>query len=165
MTKLVKRQIIFKKLREDAVIPTKGSELAAGYDITVLELKNVIGDVEFYHSGIAVQGREICLQEDGDNSIPYYFELFPRSSISKTGYMLANSVGVIDADYTGEIIVPLRKIDSKSPGILANGPIRVAQLIPKLQMKNAIVTVIGNEEEFPFTYQRGDGGFGSTGTK
>ena len=56
--------------------------------------------------------------------------LVPRSSISKTGYMLANSVGVIDRTYTGNVLVPLIKVDKSMPDLIL--PARVVQLFRDL---------------------------------
>ncbi|MCH2111008.1 MAG: dUTP diphosphatase, partial [Polyangiaceae bacterium] len=86
----------------------------------------------------------------------WYFDVVPRSSIIKTGYLLANSVGVIDRSYRGELMIPLLKIDPKAPEISL--PRRIAQLIPRpiVHMPVAEVQQLG-------ATQRGNGGFGSTG--
>jgi dUTP pyrophosphatase len=86
----------------------------------------------------------------------WYFEVVPRSSIAKTGYMLANSVGVIDRGYVGEILVPLVKIDPNAPDIVL--PARIAQLIPRPIISAQLELV----EEIAST-PRGQGGFGSSG--
>lgn len=140
-----------KKLRDDAVVPSKGSAAAAGYDITILEKGKSFGAASLYHTGI-------CIQPPDD--LPICFDLFPRSSIIKTGYILANSIGLIDNDYRGELMVALIKVDPDAPDILANGPVRIAQLVPKI-FYNFPVEVV---EELTDTV-RSDGGFGSTGTK
>jgi dUTP pyrophosphatase len=140
-----------KKLRPDAVIPSKGSSQAAGYDITILEKGKEFGAASLYHTGIIVEPPE---------GMPICFDLFPRSSIIKTGYILANSIGLIDNDYRGEMMVALIKIDPNAPDILANGPVRIAQLVPKV-FYNFPVEVV---EELSDTV-RAEGGFGSTGTK
>lgn len=41
----------------------------------------------------------------------YYLQVFPRSSLSKSGYALANSVGIIDENYTGNIFIALTKTE------------------------------------------------------
>ena len=85
----------------------------------------------------------------------YYFELVPRSSISKTGYSLANNIGIIDQNYRGEIIVALRKNDEKADDLIL--PCKIAQLIPK-QWFNMVF-----EEDVNITETvRDTGGFGST---
>lgn len=140
-----------KKLREDAVVPSKGSEESAGYDVTILSLAKQNGVVSVYHTGIAIQPPD---------NLPICFDMFPRSSISKTGYIMANSIGLIDNDYRGELLVALIKIDADAPDILANGPVRIAQLVPKVYYNFPVEVV----EELTDTV-RGEGGWGSTGTK
>lgn len=140
----------YKKLQDRAVEPFKARASDSGYDLTILEKVKTVGMVEFYSTGIAVQH-----VKEG-----WYFDMVPRSSISKSGYILANSVGVIDNEYTGEVFVPLIKIDEKAKDILADGPVRIVQLIPR-QVVHFIPTEV---DEFGET-SRGDGGFGSSGRK
>lgn len=141
--------IKFKKLREDAVLPTKGTQFSSGFDLTIVEAGKQFGNVILYKTGIAAEP-----------PFGYYFESFPRSSISKTGYMMANSVGIIDEDYRGEIMVPLVKLDLNAPDILADGPVRVAQLILKKNYEFPVEEATELSESV-----RGAGGFGSTGAK
>ena len=86
----------------------------------------------------------------------WYFDLVPRSSISKTGYMLANSIGVIDRTYVGPVLVPLRKVDPHAPDLEL--PARLVQIIPR-----PIVHIQWEEVEALDETARGAGGFGSTG--
>ena len=95
-------EIKFKKLHPDAITPIKGTIGAAGYDITACDNPIITvnyGSVIFkYPTGIALE-------------IPagYTGLLYPRSSIiNKPRLHLANSVGVIDSDYRGEIFVCFR---------------------------------------------------------
>lgn len=81
-----------KLVHKDAVAPKKAHENDAGFDLTAVERwEDDKGNI-VYNTGISVQ-------------IPkgYVGLLFPRSSIANKTLDLANSVGVIDADYTGEI--------------------------------------------------------------
>lgn len=92
------------------------------------------------------------LDPDG-NPVSYY--LYPRSSLANTPLMLANSVGIIDAGYRGEIKAAFRNffgVHVVSPGT------RLVQLCaPGLQpIKVKLVTELN-------TTERGSGGFGSTG--
>ncbi|HEU5075560.1 MAG TPA: hypothetical protein VFU02_15315, partial [Polyangiaceae bacterium] len=86
----------------------------------------------------------------------WYFDVVPRSSIIKTGYIVANSVGVIDRSYRGEVMVPLVKIDPDAPELVL--PARVAQMIPR-PIVHMQIRAVGSAG----TTQRGSGGFGSTG--
>jgi len=80
--------------------------------------------------------------------------LVGRSSISKSGYSLANAIGIIDENYIGEILVPLRKHQEVELEL----PSRLVQLVlmPKI---NCEFTIVDSLEDT----QRGTGGFGSTG--
>lgn len=129
----------------NAVAPSKGAPSDSGFDLTLVERSHRHGAVEFFRTGIRVQP-----------AFGWYFDLVPRSSISKSGYMLANSVGVIDRGYTGEILVPLLKVDASAPDLQL--PARMVQIIPRPVIAAELVEV----EEFEET-ARGSGGFGSTG--
>lgn len=133
------------RTRDDAVPPKKTRASDSGYDITIIEKIKVVGTVHFYTTGIKVK------PEYG-----WYFEMVPRSSISKTGYILANSVGTIDQSYVGEVIVALMKIDSNAKDLEL--PCRITQLIPRPIIHKEFLETDDIEET-----DRGDGGFGSTG--
>lgn len=133
-----------KKSHPDAVVPTKAHSSDAGFDITVIREIKTEGDVTFYGTGIHVEP-----------PFGYYFQLVPRSSISKTGYSLANSVGIIDAGYQGELIIALRKNEDRKTLEL---PCRIAQLIPfEIHPMRPVLV-----ERFLGETVRGQGGFGST---
>ena len=86
-----------KKLREDAVIPQKAHTTDTGYDLWILDKhKELDNGVVMYSTGLQIQP-------------PWglYFEIVPRSSIIKSGYIQANSIGVVDSGYRGELFVPL----------------------------------------------------------
>lgn len=87
----------FKKLTDDAVTPTYGSDGAAAFDLYANEDVNDRYNRAMIHTGIALE-------------IPrgYVGLVFPRSGLAtKKGLRLQNSVGVIDSDYRGEIMVGL----------------------------------------------------------
>lgn len=134
------------KTRDDAVAPFKKRASDSGYDVTILEKVKEVGRVEFFTTGIKVQP-----------AYGWYFDLVPRSSISKTGYMMANSIGVIDRTYTGPVLVALVKVDSEAPPLEL--PARIAQIVPRPIVHAELEEV----EELDAT-ERGSGGFGSTGT-
>lgn len=133
------------KHHEDAVIPAKVRVSDTGYDLTLISIKKQSGKITWYDTGISVK------PEFG-----WYFDVVPRSSLSKTGYMLANSVGIIDRAYTGSILVPLIKVDDSMPNIEL--PFRAVQLIPR-QIVHFEVTQVASLDET----SRGDKGFGSSG--
>lgn len=129
----------------DAVPPRKEHASDSGYDVTLIRKGQSVNGITFYRTGIKVQP-----------PFGWYFDVVPRSSITKTGHLLANCVGVIDRTYAGEIMVPLVKITPDAPEL--DLPARVVQLIPRpivhLQVQLA--------EQLDET-KRADGGFGSTG--
>lgn len=135
----------WNKVLPDAVAPSRAHASDSGFDLTLIARAHRHGMVEFFRTGVRVQP-----------AFGWYFDVVPRSSIAKTGYILANSVGVIDRGYVGEILVPLIKIDPSAPELAL--PARVVQMIPR-----PIVSVqLGEVADLDET-KRGDGGFGSTG--
>jgi deoxyuridine 5'-triphosphate nucleotidohydrolase len=89
----------------------------------------------------------------------YYFEVVPRSSISKTNYILANSIGIIDEDYRGSVKVCLYNLGK--PTTKEDLPRRLFQLILRKNQARKI-TEIEEVKDFDAT-ERGSRGFGSTG--
>lgn len=134
------------KTRPDAIIPFRAHATDTGFDLVLLETAKTVGDVTFYATGISVR------PPDG-----FYFDLVARSSLSKTGYMVANGIGIIDRDYTGEILVALRKVDKDAANLEL--PAKVAQLIPRRWY--AMMPVEAPADGLPET-ARGSSGFGST---
>lgn len=140
-----------KKLCDDAVVPTYGSAYAAGADLyACLSEKAIIAPGETYlvKTGIAME-------------IPagYAGLVYARSGLAtKKGLAPANKVGVIDADYRGEIMVPLHNHSSKEAVIEPKE--RIAQMIltPYLTADYTVVDELNDTV-------RGESGFGSTGRK
>ena len=86
--------------------------------------------------------------------------ILPRSGLgAKQGIVLGNLVGLIDSDYQGELGVPLWNRSEKPIEITPGMRIAQMMMIPVVQMQFEIV------EAFSAHSQRGEGGFGSTGTK
>ena len=143
------RQLRFKKCDPNAVIPTKAHPTDTGYDLTLIRMSKDMSIPGFeqkiimYDTGIAV-----C-PPDG-----YYTEVVPRSSLSKTGYMLANSVGIIDASYRGSIKVVVTGDNSLDDLSL---PFKGFQLVLRKLEEVEVVEVDDLDDTV-----RGDGGFGST---
>ena len=134
-----------KKIVEDAVIPKKAHRDDTGYDLWIINKgKERENGVVMYGTGLAVEP-----------PTGWYFEIVPRSSIIKTGYIQANGVGVVDTGYRGELFVPLKKIDEASPDIEL--PKKIAQLVLR-----PINTCDFIEVDSLCDTERGEGGFGST---
>lgn len=139
-----------KKLYDNAVIPTEGSEKAAGHDLHACLNSE---EVAIYpHTTLLVKTGIAMEIPDG-----YYGGVYARSGLSsKKGLRPGNCVGVIDSDYRGEIKVPLHN-DSDIVQSIKNGD-RIAQLIiqPYLNIEFEEVDELSGTE-------RGSGGFGHSG--
>jgi dUTP pyrophosphatase len=96
---------------------------------------------------------------DNETKQPVHYWLLPRSSIYKTGYMMANSVGVIDASYRGILKAPVVPILAHS---LMTGFTRGDRHFQIVAPDMGWISDIQRVSVLPET-ARGDGGFGSTG--
>ena len=88
----------------------------------------------------------------------YYTKIVPRSSLVKSGYMLSNSIGIIDGSFRGSLKVVLTKVDDSFPDLTL--PFCCAQLIIDKHM-HYTMNEIKSVAELGVT-ARGEGGFGST---
>lgn len=135
-----------KIVNEYAQLPTRGSKDAAGVDLYCpFHIKVPADSQKKIPLGIAV---EIPKEHMG--------LLVPRSSMSKTPLRCANSVGVIDADYRGEISIVYENVSCEDYTIFRGD--RIAQLII---VPIAVVDV--EEAQTLSETERGAGGYGSTG--
>ena len=143
------RRTALKKLVEDAVVPTYGTEFSAGADLySVQEATIMPGETAFLGTGIATAIPEGLVGL-----------VYARSGMAcKRNLAPANKVGVIDSDYRGEIKVALHN-HGNVPQTVAKGE-RIAQLViaPYLRADYEVVNELTETV-------RGAGGFGSTGTK
>ena len=143
-------EINIKLLNENAKVPTRGSEYAAGYDLYAA----TDYDIEIApHSTVKI-GTGISVELPNGT----FGAIFARSGLAtKRGLRPANCVGVCDSDYRGEYIVPMHN-DTDEIMTITSGE-RIAQLI--------VMPFVGIEfnivDELTET-KRGDGGFGSTGS-
>lgn len=145
-------RINIKRIRDDAIVPTRGSEKAAGYDLYASGLSEPTA----IHPAATVKIGTGWAMEIPDG---YCGLLYARSGLAtKQGLRPANCVGVIDSDYRGEIAVGIHN-DSNFIRTIENGD-RIAQIVitPYLDA-DYVVT-----EELSDT-ARGEGGFGSTGVR
>lgn len=141
----------YMKLDDRAVVPEYGTEYSAGADLrAILNTPLCInpGESVLIHTGIAV-------------AIPegYVGLVYARSGLAcKRGLAPSNKVGVIDADYRGEILVSLHN-HGKEAQTIEHGD-RIAQIVIAPFIKCNYVLVEDLDET-----DRGSGGFGSTGQK
>ena len=138
---MAKLQVNLKKLDEKAIVPTYGTEFSAGADLYACMDEAVTiapGETTLIHTGIAMEV-----------PVGYAGLVYARSGLAcKKGLAPANKVGVVDADYRGEVMVTVESGE------------RIAQMViaPFLAVDYQVV------DELSETV-RGEGGFGSTGTK
>ena len=144
-------KVKIKKLDNRAKIPTYGTDFSAGADLYMMDGESVTVEPHatvMVHTGLAVE-----------IPVGYAGLVFARSGLaSKRGLAPANKVGVIDSDYRGECMVALHN-HTDSPVTVDAGE-RIAQLVivPFLKAEFEL------SDELSDTV-RGEGGFGSTGTK
>ena len=137
------------KVVSEGFNPSYGTNQSAGIDLPCITEKDIVikpGETKKIHTGIKV-------------AIPegYFGGVYPRSSTGvKRNLMLANTIGVIDSDYRGEIMMFIYNYGS-SDQIIKNGD-RLAQLIIQPYQRFDIELVDELDET-----DRGEGGFGSTG--
>lgn len=146
-----KIQLKVKKLLPEAKLPAYGSEFAAGADLYALSenpIRIAPQETAIVHTGLAAEIPE-----------GYVGLIFARSGLAtKKGLAPANKVGVIDSDYRGELRVALynhtKYVQTVEPFE------RVAQFV----IMPYVAAQFEEAEELSDTV-RGEGGFGSTGTK
>ena len=144
-------KISVKKLDERAVLPTYGSQYAAGADLyAICEGTTTFapGETKLIHTGLAM---EIPIGLVG--------LIYARSGLaSKKGLAPANKVGVIDSEYRGEIMVA-RHNHGNIPQTITDGE-RIAQIVfaPFYAANFNVVDELADTA-------RCTGGFGSTGSK
>ena len=136
-------EVKIKKLSDKAIIPTYAKSGDAGMDMYATKI--VSSDEKQ-----VVYGTDIALEiPDG-----YVGLVFPRSSVRKTDLILANSVGVIDSGYRGEVMVSFKQFGGK--GYAVGERICQIMIVPYPTVKFVEVDELSDTE-------RGTGGHGSTG--
>lgn len=147
----MKFDLRIKKLRDNAQMPTYGSEYAAGADMYAAIDEAVIiqpGETKFIPTGLAFEIPE-----------GYAGFIYARSGLaSKKGLAPANKVGVVDADYRGEVMVALHNHGTEAQTVEVGE--RIAQMI--IAPFVAVNYIFSDELDDTV---RGAGGFGSTGRK
>ncbi len=146
---MMKFSMNIKKLCENAILPTYGTEFAAGADLyacTDGEIVIEAGQTILVHTGLSM-------------AIPQGMVgfIYARSGLaSKRGLAPANKVGVVDSDYRGEIMVALHN-HGTIPQTIAHGE-RIAQMVFAPYFTADFCEVDTLDDTL-----RGEGGFGSTG--
>ena len=151
-------KVDFKKINNKALLPAIISELAGGWDVTVTEIEKIGDDLVICKLGFAL-------------ALPkgYKLTLVPRSSLTKTHWVIQNSPGLGDEDYRGEYQLRFRCIPSgiklKSHGgyelVYEEFPFKTGERVGQVYIEEVIPIEFNIIDELPESI-RGDGGFGST---
>ncbi|MFA6948163.1 MAG: dUTP diphosphatase [Eubacteriales bacterium] len=153
-------KVKLKLLRPGAVIPHAATASSAGCDLSYSGERDIVIDVGAIvrvPTGIAIAPDESADAPDGGAAVVGL--MFGRSGLgTKFGVTLANGVGVIDADYRGEVCAPL--INRGADAYTVHPGDRIAQLV----FVPRFTACFEVSEELPDTL-RGTGGFGSTGVE
>ena len=139
-------KINFIKINDNAIVPSKGESESVGLDLTCTRIHKILS------SETIMFGTDLKVEVEKG----YYFEIVPRSSLSKTKYMLKNSIGVIDNSYQGELFVVLTIVDDELSDLVL--PFKATQLILRKQ-EDIEIDIASSFKEGS---KRGEGGFGST---
>ena len=142
-------EVRIARIHPDALLPVKGSDLAAGFDLHSVERVEVRkGTTEMLPTGLVL-------------AIPPGWEgqIRCRAGLGRQGLILPNGIGTIDADYRGELMVLAHWIGEGNSFVVEKGE-RIGQLLFKRVPRIHFVEV---EREALEETGRGEGGFGSTG--
>ena len=159
-------KVKIKKLSDKAVIPKQASELAGGWDVIATEIIQESDDFVICKLGFSLQPPN-----------NYKVTLVPRSSLTKTKWILQNSPGLGDPDYLGEYQYRFRALpygfdlrEFKGGEFTGNTnvlkytvfPFNVGDRIGQIYLEEIIPIEFEEVEELSET-ERGVGGYGSTG--
>lgn len=158
-------KIEYIKTSKDSKTPHMASELAGGHDVTVTDIQH-----RFDGQVWCMLGLKVAVPEG------YRLMIIPRSSITKSGYILQNSIGLIDADFRGEIQARFIAFPSGFDKLPTSGdefvtqisypkfPYEVGDRIGQVYLEKIIPIEWEEVTELSET-ERGEGGHGSTGNK
>ena len=144
-----------KKLVPEAVLPKQAKADDAGYDLVAISDGQWSEDRTYieYDTGLAIEPPK-----------GYHTEIFPRSSISKTDLVLANSLGLVDGKFRGSLrcrfkYIPRTYIHGQNPEPLLH---KKGDKIAQLVIRKTEYLEVEEVSELSQT-ERAEGGFGSTG--
>ena len=181
---------------DGVTLPTRGSELSTGYDIIAVDDPVIVGEsitkegeffpyykrVDYieYHTKLFISPQLSKEEYTYHNINHLYTLLYPRSSIRKYNLVLANSIGLIDNDYRGELILCFKYIWQPEDFIIEfdhipSGPAKLMGKLnrEKIYKKGDKIGQLVAEKTNPIQFilvseldatARGEGGFGSTDT-
>ena len=134
---------------DDVPLPRRAHADDAGFDLSAWRVECLRPRVFAFDTGLSVQ-----------LSAGFYCEVVPRSSIVRSDFLMANSIGVIDPGYRGRILVMLRYMGEDDSAAAARALLgtRIAQLLVR-RLEPCMVQAVASLDDTV----RGAGGFGSTG--
>ena len=183
---------IHVKDSKDLIIPQAATPQSSGYDVIALEDPKIIGEqdganiwksVDYieYKTGLFIAPQQAMTSGFISSNLQNYHTLiFPRSSVRKYNLVLANSIGLIDNDYRGELILCFKYIwqpDDMFPCVVPldditgrktlRGQINMDKIYKKGDKIGQVVAEVTNPIDWMVvadltTTTRGTGGFGST---
>ena len=154
---------------QESQYPDSGFDLFIPYDYTDHVngyTDNRISHVTF-RAPLGVKCSMTHFNQSFNQSLPCGYYLYPRSSIVKTPFRLANSVGIIDSGYRGEVMAVVDNFDAQNNDI----KVCIQRYMPPMTrmfqicsptLEPFMVRIVESEEQLGVT-ARGSGGFGSTG--
>ena len=160
-------KVNLKRLNDNAVLPTMSKEGDLCYDVWAVSEEEIAPNIWRYGLGFAYEikrpieaiavfdsGRELVTSFD---SLKVGIELKPRSSIHKTGMVLANSEGTLDEFYRGEAMAVFYHLFPNMPRY------KVGDRIGQIKVTLTPVVEFNFVDEINMDTERGENGFGSTG--
>lgn len=148
---MFRETVKIKKLSNNAIIPTKGSEFSAGFDLYA----NIDQPITIEPHKTVKIGTGLSFELPNGT----FGAIFARSGLAtKKGIRPSNCVGVCDSDYRGEYIVPLYNDSDDDVIIEPNQKIAQLILLPYIEMDFVEIDKLTDTK-------RGNGGFGSTDKK
>lgn len=183
---------IHVKDSKDLIIPQAATPQSSGYDVVALEDPKIVGEqdgvnlwksIDYieYKTGLFIAPQPIGPNADWEVK-NYHTLIFPRSSVRKYNLVLANSIGLIDNDYRGELILCFKYIwqpDDMFPCVVPldditgrktlRGQINMDKIYKKGDKIGQLVSEVTNHVDWVVVADltatvRGTGGFGSTTT-
>lgn len=151
-------KVKIKYFSDKAKVPIRATNQAGAYDVFCTEVIKENGHYVRCKIGLGFQP-----------SKAHRIMLIPRSSITKTGWILSNSIGLGDADYLGEYefrfralpVYDFTNVELKADMVFPDFPYKVGDRIGQIFLE-AVLDMDFVEEKFEET-ERGEGGYGSTG--
>ncbi len=149
-------KVKIKLLSKDAVIPTRAHDDDFCYDVVATSCEEIAPNVYRYGTGIALQIASANRRMSKRRNATLGIDARPRSSVWKTGMVLSNCIGTIDAGYTGEISAIFYHVLPDMPKY------EVGDRIFQLCIGHTYEIDFEEAEEFEAT-ERANKGYGSSG--